>query len=41
MKPGAVRIGTTGYTQKGLTYAAFENTDGTYAFVAANNQTEV
>lgn len=40
VKPGAVRIGTTGYTQKGLTYAAFENTDGTYAFVAANNQTE-
>ena len=36
VKPDAVRIGTTGYTE-GVTYAAFENTDGTYAFVLLNN----
>lgn len=36
VKPGAVRIGTTGYTDSGLTCAAFENTDGTYAFVLLN-----
>ncbi|MGQ1948479.1 glycoside hydrolase family 30 protein [Geofilum sp. OHC36d9] len=38
IKPGAVRIGTTGYTVQGLTYSAFKNTDGTYAFVVLNNQ---
>ena len=31
VKPGAVRIGTTGYTANGITYSAFEKTDGTYA----------
>ncbi|KAA6331303.1 hypothetical protein EZS27_020071 [termite gut metagenome] len=36
VKPGAVRIGTTGYTEKGLMFSAFENTDGTYAFVLLN-----
>lgn len=40
VKPGATRIQASGYTKKGLTYAAFENTDGTYAFVAANNNSE-
>lgn len=40
VKPGAVRIGTTGYTANGITYSAFENTDGTYAFVLANNNAD-
>ena len=37
VKPGATRIGTQGYTSNGLTYAAFKNTDGTYAFVINND----
>ena len=37
VKPGAVRIGTSGFSGTGFTYAAFENTDGTYAFVLLNN----
>ncbi len=37
VRPGAVRIGTSGYTDSNMTYSAFENTDGTYAFVVANN----
>ena len=37
VKPGAVRIATTGYTDNGITCSAFENTDGTYAFVLINN----
>lgn len=36
VKPGATRIGSDGYTAPGLSYAAFENTDGTYAFVMLN-----
>lgn len=40
VKPGAVRIGASGYTRSGLTYSAFENVDGTYAFVASNNNAE-
>ena len=40
VKPGATRIGTTGYTATGLTYAAFENTDGTYALVLSNNASD-
>ncbi len=36
IRPDAVRIGTTGFTASGLSYAAFENTDGTYAFVVLN-----
>ncbi|MBK5195483.1 MAG: glucosylceramidase [Proteiniphilum sp.] len=41
VKPGAVRIGTKGYTASGITYSAFENTDGTYAFVLLNNTAKV
>ncbi|MCQ2230081.1 MAG: glucosylceramidase [Bacteroidales bacterium] len=37
VKPDAVRIGTSGYTAKGLTYSAFKNTDGSYAMVVSNN----
>lgn len=40
VKPGAVRIKSEGYTRNGLTYAAFENTDGTYAMVVGNNNAE-
>lgn len=40
VKTGAKRIATSGYTAQGLTYAAFINPDGTYAFVASNNSTE-
>ncbi len=36
VKPGAVRIGTTGYSESDVMYSAFENTDGTYAFVIIN-----
>ena len=40
IRPGAVRIGTSGYTAAGLTYLAFRNTDGSTAFVALNNSDE-
>jgi glucosylceramidase len=40
IKPGAVRIGATGYTADGIMYSAFENPDGTYAFVLLNNSAE-
>lgn len=40
VKPGAVRIGTSGYTASGVTYSAFENPDNTYAFVLINNTAE-
>lgn len=40
VKPGATRIGATGYSATGLTYSAFENTDDTYAFVLQNNSDE-
>ena len=40
VRPGAVRIGTDGFTAQGLVYAAFKNTDGTYAFVACNDAAE-
>ena len=36
VKPGAVRIGTTGYKPNGVTYSAFKNADGSYAVVLAN-----
>ncbi len=36
VKPGATRIGTRGYTEQGLVYSAFENSDGSYAFVLLN-----
>ncbi|MFI3324437.1 MAG: glycoside hydrolase family 30 beta sandwich domain-containing protein [Rikenellaceae bacterium] len=34
---GAQRIGASGYTTSGLSYLAFKNPDGSYAFVALNN----
>jgi glucosylceramidase len=37
VKPGAVRIATSGYTATGVDYAAFENPDGSYALVLLNN----
>lgn len=40
VKPGAVRIGTSGYSAPGVTYSAFENADGTYALVLSNNTAE-
>lgn len=36
VKPGAVRIATSGYTDSSITFAAFLNTDNTYGFVIAN-----
>lgn len=39
-QPGAVRIGTTGFTTNGLTYSAFKNPDGTYALVLSNRKSE-
>lgn len=41
VKPGAIRIGTEGYSQSGLIYSAFTNTDGSYAFVATNDTDNV
>jgi len=41
VKPGAVRIGATGYTAEGVTYSAFKNTDGTFAVVLLNNTDEI
>lgn len=40
VKPGAVRIGTTGYKANGLTYSAFKNVDGSYAIVLSNDSDE-
>jgi glucosylceramidase len=37
--PGATRIATSGYSDNRLISSAFENTDGSYAFVALNNST--
>ena len=37
VKPGALRIGATGYADSNIMYSAFENPDGTYAFVLMNN----
>ncbi|WP_321997695.1 glycoside hydrolase family 30 beta sandwich domain-containing protein [Draconibacterium orientale] len=37
VKPGAVRIGTSGFSDAGFYYSAFENTDGTYAVVLLNS----
>lgn len=36
VKPGAVRIGTSGYAGKNLVYSAFKNVDNSYAFVVLN-----
>lgn len=35
-QPGAVRIGTSGFTPDGLTYSAFKNPDGSYALILSN-----
>ena len=40
VKPGAVRIGTNEISDLGLVYSAFENKDGTYAFVLLNSNSE-
>ena len=40
VKPGAVRVGTTGYETTDIAYMAFKNTDGSYAFVIINKQNE-
>jgi glucosylceramidase len=37
VKPGAVRIGTSGFSDPGFLYSAFENSDGTYAVVLLNS----
>lgn len=37
VKPGAVRIGNSGQPGENLTYATFQNTDGSYAVVISNN----
>lgn len=39
VKPGATRIRSQGPSENGLTYAAFENPDGTLAFVLLNEGT--
>ena len=41
VKPDAVRIGSQAADESGIMYAAFENTDGTYAFVLLNEAGEV
>ncbi|MBD1420327.1 glucosylceramidase [Sphingobacterium chuzhouense] len=40
VKPGATRIGASGYAASGLTYSAFQNTDGTYAVVLMNDSND-
>ena len=41
VKPGAVRIASSESKQTGVTYAAFENPDGSHALVLLNdNETE-
>lgn len=40
VKPGAKRIGTTGFTTGGLTYSAFHNPDNSYALVLCNSKNE-
>lgn len=37
VKPGAVRIGTSGFSDPGFLYSAFENSDDTYAVVLLNS----
>ena len=36
LQPGAVRLGTSGYTTSGLTYLWFRNPDGSYAVLLLN-----
>ena len=40
VRPGATRIGTSGYTAAGIILSAFENTDGSHALVLMNNSSE-
>ncbi len=40
VKPGAVRIATSGYAPKDITMQAFKNVDGSYAIVACNASDE-
>ena len=40
IRPGAVRIGTTGYTAAKLSYLAFRNPDGSYGILALNEGSE-
>ena len=40
VKPGAVRIGSSGYSPAGLTYSAFLNPDNSYALVLSNSKSE-
>ena len=40
VKPGAVRIATTGFTTAGLTYTAFLNPDNSYAIVLCNRKSD-
>lgn len=37
VKPGATRIGTSGFSESGFYHSAFENRDGTYAVVLLNS----
>lgn len=37
VKPGAVRIGTSGFSDTGFHFSAFENPDGSYAVVLLNS----
>ncbi|MDO4320437.1 MAG: glycoside hydrolase family 30 beta sandwich domain-containing protein [Bacteroidales bacterium] len=39
-RPGAVRIGTTGFSPNDLTYTAFKNPDGSFALVLSNSKSE-
>ena len=39
VQPGAVRIGTEGYTAPGVTYLAFRNPDGSYGVLFLNEST--
>lgn len=41
VKPGATRIGASGYEVDGFIYTAFKNVDGSFALVALNNTNEV
>ena len=41
VKPGAVRIGTSGFAEAGFSHSAFENTDGSYAVVLLNSTDEI
>lgn len=40
VKPGAVRINTSGYEEDGILYSAFQNSDGSFALVLMNNRDE-